>query len=79
MMSCCLAGVDQQSDALIEGACERQTTITFEENQCTVTEDFVDDIGAVVSSATRDEGNDHCCQAYTENGNENLLDACEMI
>ena len=50
---------------------------TFTDNTCIETEDFVDPSGVVVSSTTREAETDHCCQAYTIDGDENLLDACE--
>ena len=78
LSTCCTAGAEQQSDELIEGACEQQITVAFENNQCTETEDFVDPSGAVVLTSTQDEDNHHCCQEYTWNGDEDLRDACEM-
>ena len=78
MSVCCSQGVDQQSDDLITGACEMQTTITFADENCTGTDNFVESTGAVVLSNTREEGNDYCCQAYTETGDQDLLDACDM-
>ena len=61
MKECCIAGDDQQDDALIEGACEMQTTITFTDENCTGTDNFVDSAGVVVLSNTSEEGNDYCC------------------
>ena len=55
-----------------------QTTVTFTDNNCTETDDFVDSTGAVVLSNTREEADDYCCQAYTSNGDDDLLDACVM-
>ena len=55
-----------------------QTTVTFANGQCTETEDFVDKNGNVVKSETTEEGNDHCCSAFQETGDEDLLDACQM-
>ena len=78
MSVCCSQGVEQQSDELITGACEMQTTIAFADENCTGTDNFVDYTGAVVLSTTREEGNDYCCQAHTETGDQDLLDACDM-
>ena len=78
IQTCCSHGVEQQSEELITGACEMQTEITFADGNCTETDNFVDESGAVVLFNMREEGNDYCCAAFTETGDEDLLDACEM-